>query len=118
MNRHKGLGSRKDAAKFADNFTSDMEDSEYLNMLGVPKSKEDDDCKRLLDEDNTFEKGDGLGGRHLLADTPIDWVAAGRMHDIKNQGDCGSCWAFAAATTLEAMEAIEYDTYAVRLSEQ
>ena len=83
MNRHKGLGSRKDAAKFADNFTSDLEDSEYLNMLGVPKSKEDDDCKRLLDEDNTFEKGDGLGGRHLLADTPIDWVAAGRMHDIK-----------------------------------
>jgi len=32
----------------------------------------------------------------------INWVAAGKTTAIKNQGNCGSCWTFSAAETVES----------------
>jgi len=32
----------------------------------------------------------------------IDWVAAGKTTPIKNQQQCGSCWAFSATETIES----------------
>jgi len=34
--------------------------------------------------------------------TNIDWVAAGKTTPIKNQLQCGSCWAFSATETIES----------------
>ena len=48
----------------------------------------------------------------------VDWAAANRMSPVKNQGGCGSCWAFASTTALEGTIAIRKDEPAVRLSEQ
>jgi len=37
---------------------------------------------------------------------PLDWRS--KMNPIKNQGRCGSCWAFATIGTLEGRYAIKH----------
>jgi len=53
--------------------------------------------------------------RHPLGD--IDWNATGSVTDVKNQGQCGSCWAFAAVAAMESALIIKQKG-AVNLAEQ
>jgi C1A family cysteine protease len=49
--------------------------------------------------------------------TTVDWTTSGCVAGVKNQGQCGSCWAFSAIGSLESAYCLKYGSLTL-LSEQ
>lgn len=90
--------------EFAD-MTLEEFSAKYLGKLGdEPKSKCEQAGEELVN----------LAGD----DRQVDWVAAGKVQAVKNQRQCGSCWAFSAVGALESAYAIFKNEDVPSLSEQ
>ena len=81
---------------------SALTDEEFVSIYLNPKPYNPE----WENVDTTFEK---LG-------VDIDWTAQGKVSPVKNQGQCGSCWAFSAVGVLESFALFSSQT--VNLSEQ
>lgn len=116
----------KSKAKFEINETADLTDVEYLQMQGVklpeemPSPPGHDKNGDKSDHSNRGGNGNGRGfgplGRHLQSS--INWATGPHGVPVKNQGGCGSCWAFAATTVQETMQSKMTGNPVERLSEQ
>jgi len=56
--------------------------------------------------------------RKLLQSTTFSWVGTGRLTPVKDQGQCGSCYAHSTSSQMEAALAIATSTQAVPLSRE
>lgn len=100
--------SSSDNAVYGVNCLSDLTKKEFSSLLGVIPPSEDSFAKReFVKVEQTLPAS-------------LDW-RTGWTTPVKNQGNCGSCWAFCATTVMESRWRIKSKSTATtvsRLSEQ
>jgi len=87
---HKGLSWTMDVNVFAD-----LTEDEFLNSY----------TGAVVSSSHQEEPAFDLPVDEAVLDS-VDWVEKGKVNPIKNQGQCGSCWAFSTMGTLESGYAI------------
>ncbi|XP_006660790.1 ervatamin-C-like [Oryza brachyantha] len=109
------FNSMSDGYKLADNKFADLTNEEFrAKMLGFrPHVAIPQTLNTCISADRAML---GESGDDVLPKS-VDWRKKGAVVPVKNQGDCGSCWAFSAVAAIEGINQIKNGEL-VSLSEQ
>jgi len=84
--------------KLGHNKFSDWSRSEYVSTLGYKRPQEATEAQSM----------EALNADALP--TSVNWVTAGAVNPIQDQGQCGSCWSFSSCCAMEGIDQITNGT--------